>query len=66
MLIDQSEEVITNVGLDIPAVGWVEPYEFSLPFPLAIFDFRLSMRKVLQTFGITQGWKKFLFATRHW
>ena len=25
MLIDQSEEVITNVGFDIPALGWVEP-----------------------------------------
>ena len=53
MLIDQSEEVITNIGLYIPAVGWVEPYDISSSCPFAIFDFRLSMRKVVQTFGMT-------------
>ena len=53
MIINQSEVVLNNVGLDIPAVGWVEPNDFSLPFPPAIFDFCLSLRKVLQTFGIT-------------
>ena len=48
MLINQSEEVITDVGFDILAADWVEPYDFSVPRPLAIFRFCMlfSMRKV--------------------